>query len=301
MRQLNRIKPGFGLVAILVILACSSAAAPLATPTQPPTPTTITKPEAAASPTLPPTLEAAASPTPAPTATPQPAASPPPAITATPPPASPVAVEPMQVTLSPSKDNTLYQDAAGSKSNGAGQHFFAGNTNSDSIRRGVLAFDIAGSIPAGAAINSVTLTLYMSRTSADTPQAIALHKLLADWGEGTSDASGNEGSGIAATPGDATWIHRFFDTETWAAPGGDFAPTASASAPVAGIGSYTWGPTPELAVDVQGWLDDPSSNFGWLIKGNEKENGTAKRFESKENEVPESRPALVIEFTPPGG
>jgi hypothetical protein len=203
--------------------------------------------------------------------------------------------------LSPRKDNTLYEDTTGSRSNGAGQHFFAGNTDSGAARRGAVAFDIAGNLPAGATINSVTLTLNMSRTSADTPQSIGLHKLLADWGEGISDASGNEGSGIATTPGDATWIHRFFDTDLWVEPGGDFAPSASASLPVAGIGSYTWGPTPEMAADAQGWLDDPASNFGWLLRGNEDENGTAKRFATKENEVPESRPVLTIEFTPPGG
>lgn len=283
---MNRMKLGLGLVVILGIIACGSAAAPAAAPTQPPTPT------------LPPTPEAAVLPTPSPTSNPQPAESPTPAPTATPPPALPVAVEPTQVTLSPSKDNTLYQGAAGSSSNGAGQHFFVGNTNSGSIRRGVMAFDIAGNIPAVATINNVTLTLHMSRASADTPQTASLHKLLADWGEGTSDASGNEGLGIAATPGDATWVHRSFDTDTWAEPGGDLASTASA--PVAGIGSYTWGPTPEMMADVQGWLDDPSSNFGCLLRGNEDENGTAKRFDSKETEVPESRPALTIEFTPSG-
>jgi hypothetical protein len=283
---LNRMKLGLGLVVILGIIACGSAAAPAAAPTQPPTPTLTATPEAAASPTLPPTPEAAVSPTPSPTSTPQPAESPTPAPTATPPPASPVAVEPTQVTLSPSKDNTLYQDAAGSSSNGAGQHFFVSNTNSGSIRRGVIAFDIAGNIPAGATINNVTLTLHMSRASADTPQTVSLHKLLADWGEGTSDASGNEGSGIAATPGDATWVHRSFDTDTWAEPGGDFASTASASAPVAGIGSYTWGPTPEMMADVQGWLDDPSSNFGWLLRGNEDENGDRQAVRQQGNRSP---------------
>ncbi len=210
------------------------------------------------------------------------------------------AIEPKQVTLNPSKDNTLYQDASGALSNGAGQHFFVGNTNNDSIRRGIIAFDIAGNIPAGATINSVTLTLNLSRTLSDSPQPVALHKLLADWGEGASDASDNEGSGIAATPGDATWIHRFFEAETWVKPGGDFAVPASASTPVAGVASYTWGPTPEMVADVQGWLDDPSSNFGWLLVGNERENGTVKRFDSKENPVAERSPSLTIEFTLPG-
>ena len=210
------------------------------------------------------------------------------------------AIEPKQVTLNPSKDNTLYQDADGALSNGAGQHFFVGNTNNGSIRRGIIAFDIAGTIPAGATINSVTLTLYLSRTLSDSPQPVALHKLLADWGEGASDASDNEGSGIAATPGDATWIHRFFEAETWVKPGGDFAVSASASTPVAGVASYTWGSTPEMLTDVQGWLDDPASNFGWLLVGNEGESGTAKRFDSKENPVAERSPVLTIEFTLPG-
>jgi hypothetical protein len=140
----------------------------------------------------------------------------------------------------------------------------------------------------------------MSRTSEDSPQTVSLHKLLADWGEGTSDAPGNEGSGVSATIGDATWLHRSFDTDAWAAPGGDFAPTARASIPGAGMGNYTWGPNPEMTAVVQGWLDDPSSNFGWLLKGNEEANGTTKEFESKENEVHESRPVLTVEFTPPG-
>jgi hypothetical protein len=55
-----------------------------------------------------------------------------------------------------------------------------------------------------------------------------------------------------------------------------------------------------MVADVQGWLDDPSSNFGWLLVGNEGENGTAKRFDSKENPVAERSPSLTIEFTLPG-
>jgi hypothetical protein len=116
------------------------------------------------------------------------------------------AIEPKQVTLNPSKDNTLYQDTNGALSNGAGQHFFVGNTNNGSIRRGIIAFDIAGTIPAGATINSLTLTLYLSRTLSDSPQPVALHKLLADWGEGASDASDNEGSGIGVS---ANRLHGF--------------------------------------------------------------------------------------------
>src|SRR5207247_649486 len=68
------------------------------------------------------------------------------------------------IDLSPSKDNTLYQDPTGSLSNGAGPGFFVGATASLNIRRAVVAFDIAASIPAGATITAATLTLHMSST-----------------------------------------------------------------------------------------------------------------------------------------
>ena len=170
------------------------------------------------------------------------------------------------VLLSPSKDNTLYEDPNGTLSNGAGGHFFAGRTNGGSIRRGVIAFDIEGSIPEGSTITSVKLTLHMSRTLAGS-QAVGLHRLESDWGEGSSNAGGNEGSGASAQPGDTTWIHTIFDSALWNAQGGDFPATASAT--VGGIEDYTWGSNAQMVADVQAWLDDPSTNFGWLLKGNE--------------------------------
>ena len=192
------------------------------------------------------------------------------------------------VTLGSSKDNTLYESLAGNLSNGAGNHFFAGKTGQNAgflIRRGVIAFDIAGNIPAGSTINDVTLTLRMSKTSSGA-QTFGLHRLLADWGEGTSHASHPEGGGALATPGDATWVHRFFNTINWATLGGDFSPASSASVPVDAIGNYTWGSTAAMVSDVQSWLDDPATNFGWLLKGNEAANQTTKRFDTKEALAP---------------
>ena len=111
----------------------------------------------------------------------------------------------LSVTLSPSKDNTLYEDPGGALSNGAGEYFFAGRTAqaTNSIRRGLIEFDIAGSIPAGSLIVSATLQLTMSKTIAGL-QPVALHRLTADWGEGTSNATFEEGGGAAATSGDAS-------------------------------------------------------------------------------------------------
>ena len=159
-----------------------------------------------------------------------------------------------------------------------------------------MAFDVAGSIPAGATVNRVTLTLNMSRTVADV-QDIELRRLLADWGEGASASGGNEGSGIAAAAGDATWVHTIFDTEEWEILGGDFSSQAAATQQVGGVGQYTWASTEEMVANVQSWLEDPSTNFGWLLLGNEAATRTTKRFDSRENGTEAKRPVLTVEYT----
>ena len=197
------------------------------------------------------------------------------------------------ISIFPSKDNTLYEydPAEGDHSNGAGFHFFAGENGEGEVRRGVLAFDIAGTIPPGSTITAVSLTLNMSMTPAG-PETVELHKLLADWGEGTSHAPMGEGDGAPATPNDATWRHRFFDTIFWTAQGGDFSATVSASQMVGGVGQYTWS-SAQMVADVQGWLDNPASNFGWLLLGNESVAGSTKRFDTRESASP---PVLTIQY-----
>src|SRR5213596_603445 len=200
------------------------------------------------------------------------------------------------ININPSKDNTLYEyvPADGDLSNALGNHFFTGETAVGELRRGVLAFDITGNVPAGSTITSVTLTLNMSKTPSNTARTVELHKLLADWGEGTSQASGEEGTGAPATTNDATWRHRFFDTIFWTTQGGDFSPTVSASQLVGLVGQYMWS-SAQMVVDVQSWLDNPASNFGWLVLGDESTSPTAKRFDTRESASP---PVLTIDYVP---
>jgi len=198
------------------------------------------------------------------------------------------------ININPSKDNTLYEydPVDGDRSNALGFHFFAGETGMNELRRGVLAFDIAGNIPLGATITAASLSLNMSRTPTNTAYVMELRKLLADWGEGTSIAPGEEGDGAPATPNDATWRHRFFDTMFWSAQGGDFSATVSASQLVGPVGQYTWS-SAQMVADVQAWLDNPASNLGWLVLGDETAIATAKRFDTRESASP---PMLTIEF-----
>ncbi len=207
------------------------------------------------------------------------------------------------VVLVPSRDNTLYEPLLQAPegeippSNGAGIYMFVGTTLiGPAIRRGVLAFDVDSVVPAGSVITEVTLTLEMSRTISDAWN-VTLHRMLTDWGEGDSDATGQEGMGAPAEPGDATWFHSFFPGSLWASEGGDFSAVVSATQTVSGLGTYTWGSTEQMVADVQGWLDDPGANFGWLLMGNESFSPTAKRFNTRENSS--GVPQLSITYQEP--
>lgn len=205
------------------------------------------------------------------------------------------------VTLTATLDNTLYEDAGGGLSNAIGPNLFAGQTRFNGVRRALVRFDIS-SIPSGATVTGATLTLTLTN-SINTGDTQTVHRVLATWGEGTSDTGPDNldpgGSGTFSTPGDATWAHRFFSATPWATLGGDFAATPSASATINGpLIPVSWS-SATLASDVQGWVNTPSSNAGWLIKGVEGAGGNAKRYASRENPDSNLRPKLVVTFTPP--
>jgi hypothetical protein len=206
------------------------------------------------------------------------------------------------VVLTADRDNTLFESPTGSLSNGAGSYLFSGVTSHAGRRRALLHFDVSG-LPQGSTISNVTLQLFMSFTVAGGDQPQTLHRALADWGEGTSNSGGSAasggGSGAASTTNDATWIHRFFPGQMWTSPGGDFAATSSATQMVsASVGSYNWS-SAQLATDVQGWANDRTTNFGWVLIGQEASTETAQRFNTRENPDDTTRPKLIVEFIPP--
>ncbi len=226
---------------------------------------------------------------------------------------------PTTVALVASKDNSIFANNV-DNSNGGGAGIFVGTTNStqsNSVRRGLIEFNIATALPTGATVTEVNLTMYLGQASvASGIRTIDLHRLTADWGEGTvgSDTTSiaGTGTGFPASEGDATWNQRFFQQTNWTAPGaeGDYISTISASADVGTSldTSYTWLSTPTLVADVQGWLDQPSTNAGWiLIDHVENVQQTVKGFYSgnameKNNQngvplPPEWRPTLEITYT----
>jgi hypothetical protein len=212
-----------------------------------------------------------------------------------------------EITIPVIADATLYENLSGDTANGSGRGFFVGRNNSGGLYRSLLKFDIAGELPAGATIESVSLTLYCSRTIAP-PTDVSLHRAIGVWDEGPSDPFGNEGAGAPAQAGDVTWLYTSFTppgpgSPAWNNPGGDFEPTPSATSLVQGEAVfYTW-ESAQLAADVQAWLDGTTPNDGWLMIGEETGSGTtSKRFSSKDDDGPvPNPPALTIVFSAGGG
>ena len=202
------------------------------------------------------------------------------------------------VTLTPSRDNTLFESSSGSPlSNSVGDYLFTGKTATQERRRALVHFSLA-SIPPGSTITSVELTMLFDR-GVGTGMPVNLHRLTSDWGQGNSNAGEPGGRGTPATPNDPTWSLSHFPTTSWGRAGGDFIEEPSGGVMVADTTDllYTWTSTDAMVADVQAWLNTPAENFGWIVIGNEDVAGSALRMHSLEGPTP---PSLVLTFTPPG-
>ncbi|MHB8865244.1 MAG: DNRLRE domain-containing protein [Pirellulaceae bacterium] len=196
------------------------------------------------------------------------------------------------IELNPSKDNSIYSES--DNSNAAGE-LYAGTTPNLAVRRALLLFDIAGRVPAGATINSVSLALSQTRIGPGVTASFELRPLTAVWGEGTSSGIGAGGS---PTLEDATWNYRLYDTDQWTTPGGDFGP-ASGTATIGTVIDtlYVFNSQAGLVADVQNWLNEPDSNFGWILRAADESLVTARVFGSRESSLAD-QPVLTVDFTP---
>jgi hypothetical protein len=203
------------------------------------------------------------------------------------------------VSLEPVRDATIYNDGVGNRSDGTSSGMYVGRAGINTtwpVRRGLLAFDVASAVPAGSTITAVKVQLFMSKTTS-TNKVVDLHRLTTGWNEGPS--FGLSGNGAAAQVGDSTWLHTFWNNQFWTTPGGDFIAAPSASATVGNVAMYyTWSSTAALVGDVQGWVNSPATNFGWIVRGPESGSVSAKKFETRES-LPQFKPILEITFTPP--
>jgi hypothetical protein len=133
-----------------------------------------------------------------------------------------------QTIITPTRDATLYQNSNGIVADGLGQYVFIGRVDvfqpaATRLRRSLFCFDVASAVPAGATITSAVLRLNMSKTISGSYPAV-LCSVSRAWGEGASDAAGEEGGGTASASGDATWLHTFYPTSFWGTAGGTSRP-----------------------------------------------------------------------------
>ena len=212
-----------------------------------------------------------------------------------------VPIESATKTLQAAKDNTIFSEDVSlsrSYSDGLG-YLYAGRTGPNFgpyNRRALVAFDLTVEVPSSALIQSAQLKLYLTKAGAASGgTTLSAYRLTETWGEGTS-LNTIGGFGAPATTNDATWTHRFYNTSSWTTAGGSFNATASATVLQSGGPLLIWTST-TLKSDVQGWLNTPASNAGWMIRGDETTNVTASQFSSKQSGgVP---PVLTLTYDSP--
>jgi hypothetical protein len=206
------------------------------------------------------------------------------------------ATGPRTISLTPVADTSIYS-AFPTFNFGGGPTFTAGGRPKGGSSRGLLLFDVADSIPAGATIETVSLRVTVVGTppSGSVNSVFDLNRLTKSWGEGT----GADRGGSAAKANQATWVNpEGTGGSPWATPGGDFSSPASDSTPIASDGNYTFASNPRMVADVQSWLDDRADNFGWIMRSeSESIARTIRRFGSRANSS--SPPLLTVHYTVP--
>jgi glucose/arabinose dehydrogenase len=202
------------------------------------------------------------------------------------------------VNLTAPADTFIISGAFNANNNAGGHtHLSAGTDGVGGVRRGLLRFDLSG-IPAGSTVTSAVmrLTVVMVPSAGPVNSTFDLFRMLADWGEGNK--VGNAGS--PATSGEATWNARMHSVASWTVAGArnDAAASASASAAVgSSSGQVVAWSGAGLVSDVQGWLDNPAQNFGWLLMSQAEASARSVRgFGTREGA---SAGTLEVGYTPP--
>jgi hypothetical protein len=189
------------------------------------------------------------------------------------------------VNLPSTGADTLFQ---GDTTNSLGvPGIFVGTDSNTSFKDGLLAFN-ASSIPSNATITGATLDLYIGMVAGSggntvvnsgSPRTISLYDESQPWGASTNAAGATlfngHGQGSPANPGDATWLDASYNSNSalavpWSTgQAANITSSSVALATTSGIpgtsnAEVQWSST-ALATEVQGWVDQPSSNNGLVV------------------------------------
>ncbi len=218
-----------------------------------------------------------------------------------------------EVDIGAEEDATLLGGTDATTNNSlADPGIFVGTDGDDNPKRGLIEFNIAGAVPTGATITGVTLQLTVGQVAGSggggsggttAAETISLYDETQAWGQPINFVGattfGGTGHGAAPDPGDATWNYSFYSSTPWAIAGGDWSSSLTdlADASVTGtLTSFTWS-SAAMVADVQSWLDNPTGNFGWILK-NADETGTRtfRAFWSAQGAAANDDPAIAPEL-----
>jgi len=193
-------------------------------------------------------------------------------------------------------DFSQVYNAGKAESNNVGQTGLGGNAS----MRGLMKFDLSD-IPGGATITGVKVNVFVVFTPPGGATAtFELHRVLQEWFEGNKGAGSL--SGEPADTGETTWAQRITGVADWGAPGAtssdDINLVASSTVSIGAPSHYTFPSTLALVADVQAWMNNPASNFGWLMNAPVTPIQSAKRFGTRESS-PATQPTLEVTFTAP--
>jgi hypothetical protein len=182
------------------------------------------------------------------------------------------------VTLHPALDTSIHSSGFNPRGDAT---ILAGKRRSIGILdRGLLRFDLS-TLPTNATIESATLHLRIVQVPIDAVFApFELHRALKAWAA------------------DATWTIATTNLP-WSSPGAevktDYVAALVLGERAAASGEYVFASTNQIIADITGWIADPASNHGWLLKtANEGTEGTAIHFGASESAVP---PTLQVLYT----
>ncbi len=152
------------------------------------------------------------------------------------------------------------------------------SNKTNSKKRGLLRFDVTA-LPPLATVNSAVLDLNLVGIGSGGTATVYLHRATTPWAE--MQASWNLATGGAP----------------WTTAGGDYDPTAAASAAIdAAVPGSTLFPIRDL---VQGWVTDPSTNHGMFLIGSDGVNHAD--FTTGDHADPALHPTLTISYSCPCG
>ena len=147
----------------------------------------------------------------------------------------------------------------------------------DMKKHALIHFDLS-SIPSGATIDSATLHLFIYQNIGGTDKTNNIHRITASWTE----------TGV-------TWNSRDGTTD-WDTSGGDYVSTVTAGTST-GTMADVWVEW-DVKTDVQAFVDDTYTNYGWLIKYETEGGMDGVDYYTREYTEADKRPKLEVTYTP---